>query len=1317
MTEENTTLVEFLDALRRDRKRVVPVTGAGLFVEAGAMSSSEVAQSLRTQSEEEIQEDAGLYEVADLLEELKGTRWVQDRVAEAVCKDALAPTPPLRALVHVPSGIVVTTNYEYGIETAAEQAGIEARPFLLDRVNEALESPPPGVLHVIHVHGLCDYPESIVLTRRSYEEALEDGRMQYALRFLASQKQLLFLGHSLDERERPLRRDLTWSKAAFETTGPHFLLIPTGPTAQERQDFLEQTAVEPVVFIDPSGSFAPVRWAAQVVGGNSTLAAGAFLTPVNPDLLVGPYVHPAVALHDEVSTRQDRDVWQYTSRMRGGTEISLEDVESLSRSVIIGEGGYGKTQMLYELGERSGHQAPVFIPLGAVGPPAADENPIDVFVSWSQYAQSLSDGVPIVTRSVLEDGACSFLLDGLDQVKATVREEIARTVLAVCEAYPQHRFAIASRRIPEAVLFRDAGFTLVEIVPRDDWLVRYAEARGLDTTEINKLTSAVPAIADLLRIPLFGAAAVDRVVGGENLPETALELVEVIAERGLDSEELRLRADPDAVSVWLNRIALTLELAGVSEISRTELLNLGLESGLGIGSSAEVIDHLITRALLAEAGGTVRFAANVVQEARAARTLLNLTDGLDVVRQHVVVDLAGVPSIRASWTHTVDLLLTAAPTEWREEISRFDPLTGFRALSPNAPKEERTQGLETLWRWYGDNRIWFPRDAMGELLDDEALVRRLSSSEIDERIRDEVRASTSDNDEIVRGNAIYFLSAIGDAEGARNAIPRLIADSNSVVRRHAAVVAADLELKGVADSLKEQMTTETDELAEETIGWSLMKLMDDADIGDFVLANSTRKSAWRLWSALDDRWDRSTQLLFLSEEDKFSLPWFDHLINDESGWSEEEVALAARLHFSRADHVRATLDARKVFGFHPKAALREGLNVAKTPADVRELYFLIGDLSDAELEELADRESNEAASKTLHEFLQWRRAPKPTPDRPERPSKPSLRALIEEGNSEEIVRTNLAGEVGDLTDDERRSLSEIIDAAWRDVEQVHGVLSAAITETNGQFAMPRAVMNVLSYASSLKLPLTEDRWIDVVRLPFGTHEYTEWLKETFVRELIPRLIEIVDDLKPPSVERLVLGTPSPWPEDFARAVARRVYGGDVEEWAKSALVVSLEASDLGALLRELAESHSDDFLQVALVRLGDCEVEAELLGRLRAGEELMPRSLADRSNHWLEYVRCPSSVDLLAEVITEEFGKAQPESRIELLYGALNRSAGEDALAIYDTLARSDLEAAGFFWYPKARWARTLSEEKGLALLPGELHEIARFVMTLVEPD
>lgn len=229
-------------------------------------------------------------------------------MSEAVCAKTLVPTPPLRALVHVPSRILVTTNYEYGIETAAEDAGVEARPFLLDRVNEALELPPPGVLHVIHVHGLCDDPESIVLTRNSYAKAEKDDRMRYALRFLASQKQLLFLGHSLDERERPLRRDLTWSKSAFETTGPHFLLIAAGPSAEARKEFLEQTAVQPVVFVDSSGSYAPVRWVAQVVGGTSALAAGSVLTPVNPSLLAGPYVQPALAVHDEVSTREDREV-------------------------------------------------------------------------------------------------------------------------------------------------------------------------------------------------------------------------------------------------------------------------------------------------------------------------------------------------------------------------------------------------------------------------------------------------------------------------------------------------------------------------------------------------------------------------------------------------------------------------------------------------------------------------------------------------------------------------------------------------------------------------------------------------------------------------------------------------------------------------------------------------------------------------------------------------------------------------------------------------------------------------------------------------
>jgi len=661
--------------------------------------------------------------------------------------------------------------------------------------------------------------------------------------------------------------------------------------------------------------------------------------------------------------------------------------------------------------------------------------------------------------------------------------------------------------------------------------------------------------------------------------------------------------------------------------------------------------------------------------------------------------------------HTVDLLLTAAPKEWRQAIAEIDELAAVRAFPPESSVEERSKALGVLWQWYRNTRIWFPRDTAGELLDDRAVVKRLSSTGFDGQLLDEVRAATDDPDDIVRGNAVYFLSAMGDVQGIEEVIPRLVRDDNSVVRRHVAVAAVDLEVTSAVGALKEQMARETDELAEETIGWSLMKLMDEGAVGDFVLANSGRKRAWRLWSALDERWDRLAQLSFLGREGKFNQQWFAHLLDDESRWSEEEVTLAARLHFSRRDHARASLNARNVFSLHSEAALREGLKTAKSPADVRELYFLIGELSDARLEELADQEDDESVGATLREFLQWRRSPKPAPDRPERPARPSLSILIEQGNAVDILRTQLAGEVEQLTDEQRGSLGEMVDAGWQEWEESQGSVSAAVTETDGGFTSPRAVLNILGYASALHLSLTADRWIDVVRLPFGTHEYTEWLKETFDPDLVPRLIDVVDELKSPSLERLVLGTPTPWPERFARAVATRVYGGEVEDWTKSALVSALEASGLEVVIRELADSKLDDYLRVALVRLGDCDVEAELLRRLRAGEDLMPRFLAERSNHWLEYVRCASSVELLVEIIKQEFGKPKPESHIELLYGALNRSAGEDALRIYGELSESGLEAAGFFWYSRAKWARVLSEKKALSSLPGDLQALAAYVL------
>src|SRR6266511_4579340 len=76
------------------------------------------------------------------------------------------PISLLTRIAHAPSQIVVTTNYDYGLEAAAREIGRE--PVTLHpRSALVTAAPTEGHLVVIHVHGVHDEPASIVLPGRS----------------------------------------------------------------------------------------------------------------------------------------------------------------------------------------------------------------------------------------------------------------------------------------------------------------------------------------------------------------------------------------------------------------------------------------------------------------------------------------------------------------------------------------------------------------------------------------------------------------------------------------------------------------------------------------------------------------------------------------------------------------------------------------------------------------------------------------------------------------------------------------------------------------------------------------------------------------------------------------------------------------------------------------------------------------------------------------------------------------------------------------------------------------------------------------------
>lgn len=100
------------------------------------------------------------------------------------------------------------------------------------------------------------------------------------------------------------------------------------------------------------------------------------------------------------------------------------------------------------------------------------------------------------------------------------------------------------------------------------------------------------------------------------------------------------------IQTWLDRLALAMQLSGISEVTATDLAANGLHDDLSdMAPTEETLGELAARALLRDSDGVVRFPANVMKEARAARALLEAGErGLEILRRHVLVEL-GVQNI------------------------------------------------------------------------------------------------------------------------------------------------------------------------------------------------------------------------------------------------------------------------------------------------------------------------------------------------------------------------------------------------------------------------------------------------------------------------------------------------------------------------------------------------------------------------------------------------------------------------------------------------------------------------------------------------
>jgi hypothetical protein len=256
-------VADLVEILRAEREDIVPLIGAGLCVEAGLPSGSALAQALRERSGLSSEVPAGNFgAVCGEIERLADLRTLQDLAAEAIASAELTPTPSLMAISGCPSARVLTTNYDRAIERSVEEIGKE--PVRISMAEDLVgRRPQEGQVFVIHLHGVTERPETMVLTTTQRRALLDDENFRTRLRSLLLDGRLLALRLRLSAEEPHLRAEL--GRLGRLLGGPRPLVVLPDSEVDEEIGILADDADIELYRCDLAQDYLEVRQCAQLL--------------------------------------------------------------------------------------------------------------------------------------------------------------------------------------------------------------------------------------------------------------------------------------------------------------------------------------------------------------------------------------------------------------------------------------------------------------------------------------------------------------------------------------------------------------------------------------------------------------------------------------------------------------------------------------------------------------------------------------------------------------------------------------------------------------------------------------------------------------------------------------------------------------------------------------------------------------------------------------------------------------------------------------------------------------------------------------------
>lgn len=1286
----------FFTQLRERAVETVPVVGSGLTIEAGVPGFSGLLRHLVDEAEQMghalATHDLGTpFSVVDQLADALSPGWVATVTARFISDHTPLPTATLRALARVPSKLILTTNYDFAIETAAKANGQPVESLTAHDLPAILQ--PSETLRVVHLHGHIEDPENLVLTQDSYSKIAKDEAVQLMIRTLAARYQLVFLGHSLSQREIHLHYNLAWTIANFPTTSDsqHLLVADradvNAPEAIEFKTRIEESArVSVALAEDSKGLYMATRRTAHVLAG----AAADASEHLAPELegIDSFYVSPPVARTGEVDNPLGRGrhlvhMWQHG-------ETYSKDLDATEPTLLlVAGGGFGKSEELKQIGRRSSSPA-LYQQLNAFDTESRWHDAGLRFVAGMTGANALRPGTPRLTIDKLREESFVFLLDALDEVPVSRRSGVAQLVSEVATEFPQHRYVLTSR--PQLDGFHDLpDFTQWSLTPDRSWLLEYCLGRGVEIEDLDNALPDTGDLSELVKIPIYAQAAIGRIHAGEQLPDGALELVLDLADKRMEIDS-RVEIEPTQLRVWLDRVALCMVVSGATEVKTDQLINSTLAEDLhGLTDDRELIIKVASRALLIENEGRLRFPVNVIREARAARAILEAErDGLELLFEQVLIELPTthgdgrlVRAVRPGWVRILEQLLPSAPTSWRGKVTQFDPELVARATATSAESTERHAALWTIWRSYERKRIWIPTRADQGASADEA-VRRLLNISTPEGFIDALLAALESSEPTLRGNALRLLPAtdITDEQLAP-CVQALLTDIDPVVRRSAAVAAHARRLMALVEPMVIQANSDRDVHAGQTLFDFAMDMANDGEVVR-VMEMGTGPLAQRGRERLLNRFSRSKILEIITVGDDLDELLLNELLREErfrreTPWSVEDVIVLARLVASAPENTSRD-EAAGIFTQHPGSVLLSRATRKLDDHDHWDARRLANVLTDESLRAVIRALQDPTATN-----LAAAGYPYETIALDEDARKTTLDILIR-------LRDHPPMPSRQASNVERRPESRATSPRQREVEPPgsrswKGELSQVAQDLIERRELPRdhPLRDTLREASRRNDALDIEDCKNLVKflLWIPDPHLDEWLSVQWspaAGSVVHDLGELPDQL----VLRLAAMLPGPWDTGLAERALDALNRADVNKWTKTSLTDRLSKVADEKTIRAWANTHPREWVDPVLIKLGDSAAEGRMIARLTSQLSRVTRYMDSPEDHWVSSLNHASSVPALTELLSQALARGIEHVDTKAICKALSRCSGLRAPQVWDGLIDGlEVAAAPFLIYDK----------------------------------